>query len=447
MAEKKNGDILYADDFNGKQDKLGLTAKSTDDDISISNIAKTQLICDKKITISGNTGLIDGTTHDSSALKEGFIYELTLIDTVYSNLTLTEDPTDRGEYYIGNGNILDATLEDTGEPFVIVSATGNQFNLVLNLNTTQYDQQQIYTKLTETYYAGTLEIGTNTENGSFIKFSTGKAYNIDQQVIGKDKVGYIQFKNHHGNSPTQEDYVHIFGVANPIAEEDLTESELSDITAMINRFTLDRQAANVNYVDGSVNSLYNKLKNMYIAFQGDKIYYTADSSNRNRTPMAIAPIKIDGTKTLRPNFIEIGYDWLNAMNGTTNIVDGGTSETDNYNYPNILMDKMNLILSNSAIFRNGGATASNTLSNAAIALDGIKIRLMQKSYNTMSTETDTVYKIVGSPAPLLGVATPISSADTTLDITEDDLPYQAANKKYVDDKIAELTAKIEALSK
>ena len=23
MAEKKNGDILYADDFNGKQDKFG----------------------------------------------------------------------------------------------------------------------------------------------------------------------------------------------------------------------------------------------------------------------------------------------------------------------------------------------------------------------------------------------------------------------------------------
>lgn len=432
-------DAVNVSQLKGKQNDLGLTAKSTDNDISISNIAKTKIICDKKITIGSNAGLIDGTIHDSSALKEGSIYEFTLIDTVYSNLTLAEDLTDNGEYYIGNGHILDTTIEDTGEPFVVVSAEGDQFNLVLRLNTTQYDQQQIYTKLTETYYDGTLELGTNTENGSFIKFSTGKASRNDQMVVGKEKVGYIQFKNHYGRDfPIQDDYVHIFGVADPIAKEDLTESELSDVTAMINRSTLGRQAANVNYVDGTVNNLNDELKNMYIAFQGDKLYYTSDSSNRNRTPMVIAPIKIDGTKTLRPNFIEIGYDWLNTMNGTADTVDGGTSVTDNYNYPNILMDKMNLILSNSAIFRNGEATASNTLSNAAIALDGTNIRLMQKSYNTTPTKTDTVYKITGSPAPLLGVATPLSAANTTLGITADDLPYQAVNKKYVDDIKTEL---------
>ena len=46
---------------------------------------------------------------------------------------------------------------------------------------------------------------------------------------------------------------------------------------------------------------------------------------------------------------------------------------------------------------------------------------------------------------LVGVATPLSEAKDN--ITEEMLPYQVANKKYVDDKIAELTAKIEALSK
>lgn len=51
------------------------------------------------------------------------------------------------------------------------------------------------------------------------------------------------------------------------------------------------------------------------------------------------------------------------------------------------------------------------------------------------------------PIPLLGVATPLSVANADLGITADDLPYQAANKKYVDDEIAKLTAKIEALSK
>lgn len=42
------------------------------------------------------------------------------------------------------------------------------------------------------------------------------------------------------------------------------------------------------------------------------------------------------------------------------------------------------------------------------------------------------------PISLLGISTPISAADTTLDITADDLPYQAANKKYVDDIKTEL---------
>lgn len=36
------------------------------------------------------------------------------------------------------------------------------------------------------------------------------------------------------------------------------------------------------------------------------------------------------------------------------------------------------------------------------------------------------------PSPLLGVSTPVTTADTALDITEADLPYQAVNKQYVD---------------
>ena len=43
-----------------------------------------------------------------------------------------------------------------------------------------------------------------------------------------------------------------------------------------------------------------------------------------------------------------------------------------------------------------------------------------------------------SPMPVLGIATPISAADTTLGITDANLPYQAANKKYVDDIKTEL---------
>lgn len=42
------------------------------------------------------------------------------------------------------------------------------------------------------------------------------------------------------------------------------------------------------------------------------------------------------------------------------------------------------------------------------------------------------------PAPFLGVDTPVSEANTGKDITADDLPYQAVNKKYVDDIKAEL---------
>lgn len=41
-----------------------------------------------------------------------------------------------------------------------------------------------------------------------------------------------------------------------------------------------------------------------------------------------------------------------------------------------------------------------------------------------------------SPMPILGIATPLSVADTTISIADEDLPYQAANKKYVDDETA-----------
>ena len=43
-------------------------------------------------------------------------------------------------------------------------------------------------------------------------------------------------------------------------------------------------------------------------------------------------------------------------------------------------------------------------------------------------------------APLLGVATPVATADTSKGITADDLDYQAVNKKYVDDAIGNITA-------
>ncbi len=39
----------------------------------------------------------------------------------------------------------------------------------------------------------------------------------------------------------------------------------------------------------------------------------------------------------------------------------------------------------------------------------------------------------GGDIPVLGVATPVTAADTSKNITESDLPYQSANKKYVDD--------------
>ena len=180
-------------------------------------------------------------------------------------------------------------------------------------------------------------------------------------------------------------------------------------------------------------------------------------------PTATTPGTI---KTSRP-----GINKLNFSNGTgaSDIQLGGiatpTVDNDvaNKKYVDTKQDKFATVLGSGSklILSKETATIANNTEQRGIVFGSDYISIgggggnfpntgLQVKPSYVRLNTPTFVEGVGltdAPASLLGVATPLSAANTTLGITADDLPYQAVNKKYVDDKIAELTAKIEALSK
>lgn len=94
-------------------------------------------------------------------------------------------------------------------------------------------------------------------------------------------------------------------------------------------------------------------------------------------------------------------------------------------------DNGSLYLTNASRTGQQGATLQGNVSSdsrtTALVVNESNTKLLSWKQGTTTNN-----------APLLGVATPVATADTSKGITADDLDYQAANKKYVDDIKAEL---------
>ena len=77
---------------------------------------------------------------------------------------------------------------------------------------------------------------------------------------------------------------------------------------------------------------------------------------------------------------------------------------------------------------------SNRNSVIAMSDEGLFLHSVQNHVQLQVGQQNIKISKSGSvnTSPLLGVSTPVTTADTKLDITEADLPYQAVNKQYVD---------------
>lgn len=94
-------------------------------------------------------------------------------------------------------------------------------------------------------------------------------------------------------------------------------------------------------------------------------------------------------------------------------------------------DNGSLYLTNTSHTSQQGATLQGNVSSdsrtTALVVNESNTKLLSWKQGTTTNN-----------APLLGVATPVATADTSKGITADDLDYQAVNKKYIDDIKAEL---------
>lgn len=111
-----------------------------------------------------------------------------------------------------------------------------------------------------------------------------------------------------------------------------------------------------------------------------------------------------------------------AMDDSKKIVYYGLSGGD---------DNGSLYLTNTSRTGQQGATLQGNVSSdsrtTALVVNESNTKLLSWKQGTTTNN-----------APLLGVATPVATADTSKGITADDLDYQAVNKKYVDDIKTEL---------
>lgn len=94
-------------------------------------------------------------------------------------------------------------------------------------------------------------------------------------------------------------------------------------------------------------------------------------------------------------------------------------------------DNGSLYLTNTSRTGQQGATLQGNVSSdsrtTALVVNESNTKLLSWKQGTTTNN-----------APLLGISTPVATADTSKGITADDLDYQAVNKKYVDDIKAEL---------
>lgn len=400
MAEKKNGDILYADDFNGKQDKFcNITPLKTGENNYVLKLSdfgfwdneKNQYhILDannqRAITLSANGNSFH---FDENVRVKGLSLNNDSSGMLFFNPIVGEN---HFEIRSSNtSNIIFDMFKNSSLTMNMATATVNIPGLILNCGIGCTITAQNF-RLNSSY--GIIYVGDGSNGKACI---TG----VKDGVNDSDAVNVSQLNTKQDNLGTLS--THKFesgGIARTLNLGGHTEDNLciQNGTLVVDKFSVPNSSNNSFSI--GTNAIFEE--NMKVG-----------------KTLVVSTIKASG---------DAGAAILTLGNGGVNISQAnGLSFSNSANISNV-----NAIQGNgSSLYAFAGSPGGSSF-----------ININNKKYVKIGD-----YNSGQKPISLLGISTPISAADTTLGITDEDLPYQAVNKKYVDDKIAELTAKIEALSK
>lgn len=164
---------------------------------------------------------------------------------------------------------------------------------------------------------------------------------------------------------------------------------------------------------------------------------------RDRATNPLVEFKVDNAGALQGTTNNLSLTSKNTFDLKSNIL---TFSNDNDNIFQVVMDNSkkvvyyglkggddngSLYLTNTSRTAQQGATLQGNVSSdsrtTALVVNESNTKLLSWKQGTTTNN-----------APLLGVSTPVEAADTSKGITANDLDYQAANKKYVDDIKTEL---------
>lgn len=216
----------------------------------------------------------------------------------------------------------------------------------------------------------------------------------------------------------------------------------------------DEDAANKAYVDTQVATKQAKFAeytstrpseeapasastNILVLNEGMEFYL------RDRTTNPLIEFKINDAGALQGTTNNLSLTSKNTFDLKSNIL---TFSNDNDNIFQVVMDNSkkvvyyglkggddngSLYLTSTSRTAQQGATLQGNVSSdsrtTALVVNESNTKLLSWKQGTTTNN-----------APLLGVSTPVEAADTSKGITANDLDYQAANKKYVDDIKTEL---------
>ena len=280
---------------------------------------------------------------------------------------------------------------------------------------------------------------TNEANGNYqAVFGKGNITNtsVDGQfILGKYNNISDNFIFAIGNGTSETNRSNAFEVSDggeiKVSNITVTEGIVTPYVKITGTVTDDTYATNKKYVDTKVEEESERaqaaedeirtLASSAFHFKGSKDSYD-DLPKTGNTQGDVWQV---GDKEYAWNgttWVELGFniDLSGKQDKFASVSHPGPSNTNTW----LAIDTPNLSIYNSnresVISMNGDGLYLQSIQN--------HVQLTIGPQNIKISKSDSI-----SASPLLGVATPVTTADTALDITEADLPYQAVNKQYVED--------------
>ena len=280
---------------------------------------------------------------------------------------------------------------------------------------------------------------TNEANGKYqAVFGKGNITNtsVDGQfIIGKYNNISDNFIFAIGNGTSETNRSNAFEVSNSgevkVSNIAVTEGIVTPYVKITGTITDDTYATNKKYVDTKVEEESERaqaaedeirtLASSAFHFKGSKDSYD-DLPKTGNTQGDVWQV---GDKEYAWNgttWVELGFniDLSGKQDKFASVSHPGSDNT--YTWLDINTPNLSIY--------NSNRQSVISMSNNGLYLQSIQnhVQLTIGPQNIKISKSDSI-----SASPLLGVATPVTTADTALDITEADLPYQAVNKQYVED--------------